>query len=82
MLSKYKSPLERLFVLDIAKGIEGNLQSDQWSELVDLLIAQGVYVDATNLSYETPLHMACISGNKKMVLLLLSRGADVRAKSK
>jgi ankyrin repeat protein len=84
MLSKFKLPREESFsFLDFAKkGIKAMVQSDQWSELVDLLIERGVSVDAKNRTGETPLHLACLSGNKKMVLLLISRGATLTATTK
>jgi ankyrin repeat protein len=49
---------------------------------VDLLIKRGVKVDARNHNNETPLHLACLLGNEKMVLLLISRGANIQAVTK
>jgi ankyrin repeat protein len=85
MLSKFKPPLtsaseESFSFLDIARrGVASIVQSDHWSELVDLLIERGVNLDSRNRNYETPLHLACLSGNKKMVLLLIARGANIQA---
>ena len=52
-------------------------------KLVALLIAKGADINAKDNSREnTPLHLACYSGNKEVADLLIGKGADIGVKDK
>ena len=50
-------------------------------EIVELLIAEGAYVNAKDKKGRTPLHHAATVGRKEIVELLIAKGADVNAKT-
>jgi len=52
------------------------------TNVVKLLLAQGVELDARSAKGETPLHLAAWLGPKENVSYLLERGADPSAKTK
>jgi ankyrin repeat protein len=51
-------------------------------EAVELLIDNNAEVNARNRLRQTPLHMACVRGDKDLVALLLAKGADIKAKDR
>jgi ankyrin repeat protein len=51
-------------------------------EVVELLISEGVDVNAKNEDGWTPLHMAAAGGQNEIVELLIAAGADVNAKDR
>lgn len=46
-------------------------------DIVNMLIDKGAAVDARNAASETPLHLACIHENDRVVRQLVTAGADV-----
>lgn len=49
------------------------------AEVKKLLLQDGVNVDVRDRYGYTPLHKACMRGNKELVSLLLDKGADIQA---
>lgn len=47
------------------------------SDVIDMMLAKGVDINACNSNLETPIQMACLRGNKETVLLLILKGAYV-----
>ena len=47
------------------------------SEVIDLLLAKGVDINACNANLETPIQMACLRGHKETVQLFILKGAYV-----
>jgi len=47
------------------------------SEVIDVMLAKGMDINACNANMETPIQMACLRGNKETVLLFILKGAYV-----
>ena len=50
-------------------------------KVVELLLQWGLEVNASSVTFDTPLHLACHNCHLKKVLLLLNYGADVMARN-
>ena len=50
-------------------------------KVVELLLEWGLNVNATSMTFNTPLHLACQNCHLKKVLLLVNYGADVTARN-
>ncbi len=69
-----------LFSLTSCVGPQGSWQNAELAKTKAQIKANPDYVTSSNISGETPLHFAAMTGNALVADFLLANGADVNAK--